>query len=167
MKDLSRAAPRFSCYSQLEGMMMSAISQTELLSAADRIEIHELTTAYGVHHDLRDFNSLRRCFTSDATYVMRVAGGPTFGPRVGVDEIVDQIQIFKGSQSDKRRHHISNIQVLPQDSNTATVLSYVIVSAVANQELTFKTVGTYTDTVTRTSEGWRISAKELNLDTGF
>ncbi|MFP3686221.1 nuclear transport factor 2 family protein, partial [Bacillus sp. SIMBA_026] len=70
-------------------------------------------------------------------------------------------------QSDRRRHHISNIQVLPQDSNTATVLSYVIVSAVADQELTFKTVGTYTDTVTRTSEGWRISAKELNLDTGF
>lgn len=146
---------------------MSAISQTEVLSAADRIEIHELTTAYGVHHDLRNFDSLRQCFTPNATYIMRVACGPTFGPHTGADAIVDQIRTFKDSQTDKRRHHISNIQVLPQDANSATVLSYVIVSAVANQELIFKTVGTYTDTVTRTHEGWRISAKELNLDTGF
>jgi 3-phenylpropionate/cinnamic acid dioxygenase small subunit len=84
-----------------------------------------------------------------------------------VEAIVDQIRAFKDSQSDKRRHHISNIQVLPQGTNTAIVLSYVIVSAVVDKELSFKTVGTYTDTVTRTHEGWRISAKELNLDTRF
>ncbi len=146
---------------------MSALSQTDVLTAADRIEIHELTTAYGLHHDRRDFDSLRACFTPDATYVMRIADGPTHGPRVGVDAIVEQIQTFKRSQSDKRRHHISNIQVIPEDANTATVLSYLIVSAVAGEDLTFKTVGTYTDTVIRTPEGWRISAKRLDLETGF
>lgn len=146
---------------------MSEFPQEEMLSAADRIEIHELTTAYGMHHDLRNFDSLRRCFMTDATYIMKVADGPTFGPHVGIDAVVDQIRTFKNAQSDKRRHHISNIQVHPRDANTATVLSYVIVSAVANQELRFVTVGTYTDTVIRTHEGWRISAKELNLDIGF
>lgn len=137
------------------------------MSAADRNEIHELTTAYGWHHDLRDFDSLRRCFTADATYVMKIADGPTFGPHAGVDAIVDQIQTFKNAQRDKRRHHISNIQVIARGRDTATVLSYVIISAVANQELSIKTVGTYTDTVTRTPDGWRISAKELHLDIRF
>jgi 3-phenylpropionate/cinnamic acid dioxygenase small subunit len=146
---------------------MATLNSTELLTAADRIEIHELATAYGFHHDRRDFDSLRACFTADATYIMRIADGATHGPRLGADAIVEQIQTFKRAQNDKRRHHISNIQVTPQDANTATVHCYVIVSAVAHGELSFKTVGTYTDTVTRTEDGWRISAKQLDLDTGF
>ncbi|HWH26783.1 MAG TPA: nuclear transport factor 2 family protein [Pseudolysinimonas sp.] len=137
------------------------------LSADDRIAIHELTTAYGVHHDQLDFESLHACFTADASYLMKVADGTVHGPRLGADAIISQIKTFKASQTDRRRHHISNIQVSARDANTAEVTSYVLVSAVADQQLSLITVGTYTDVVTRTADGWRISEKVLQLDTTF
>lgn len=141
---------------------------TELsITAADRIEIHELVTAYGVHHDARDFARLRECFTPDAQYVMRIADGTVHGPRLGVDAIMAQIIAFKESQNDKRRHHISNIQVVPLGEDEVSALSYVLVSAVDDEGLQIITVGTYTDTLVRTEQGWRISAKELFLDKSF
>lgn len=136
-------------------------------TAADRIEIHELVTAYGMHHDARDFARLRECFTEDAQYLMRIADGTIHGPRLGADAIVDQIRAFKESQHDKRRHHISNVQVTPLSTDEASTLSYLIVSAVGDTGLEIITVGTYTATVVRTDRGWRISAKELFLDQGF
>ena len=100
------------------------------ISAADRIDIHELVTAYGVYHDARDFTRLRECFTPDAQYVMRIADGTVHGPRLGADAIVEQIIAFKASQNDKRRHHISNVQVTPINEGEVSVLSYVLVSVV-------------------------------------
>ncbi len=140
---------------------------TSGLTAADRIEIHELVTSYGVHHDARDFARLRECFTEDARYVMRIADGTVHGPRLGADAIVDQIVAFKEAQNDKRRHHISNVQVTPLSADEASALSYLIVSVIDDAGLEFITVGTYTDTVVRTGRGWRIAAKELFLDRGF
>jgi 3-phenylpropionate/cinnamic acid dioxygenase small subunit len=133
-----------------------------------RIEIHELVTSYGLHHDRRDFDSLANCFTPDASYVLRVANGQTFGPHNGRDAIIGQIRKFKESQSDIRRHHISNIQVYPKSPNEASVVSYVLVSAVTKEgALSIITVGTYTDTVNLTDAGWRISSKELLLESSF
>lgn len=141
--------------------------QTGPLTAIDRLEIEDLTCGYGVHHDRRDFTALRACFTPDATYVMRIAGGATYGPRVGADEIVAQIRSFKEQQTDVRRHHITNIRIEPVDADRATVHSYVIVSAVESGTLSVKTVGTYSDTVVRTPEGWLIAEKSLELETTF
>ncbi|MBT8163174.1 MULTISPECIES: nuclear transport factor 2 family protein [Arthrobacter] len=137
------------------------------LTALDRLEIQELTTGYGVHHDRRDFASLRECFTPDATYIMHITDGPTFGPHQGPVAIVGQIQAFKESQNDVRRHHISNIQIEPLGDDIASVLSYVLVSASDIDGLAIKTVGTYADTVVRTPAGWRIARKELQLDSTF
>lgn len=138
-----------------------------ILSAADRIAIHELVTIYGVHHDRRDFENLHALFTEDATYTMRIADGTVNGPRMGPDAIVGQIREFKQAQDDIRRHHISNIQVSPMDADHAQVTSYVIVSAVKDGQLEFKTVGTYSDLVVQTDDGWRIERKELLLETTF
>ncbi|MDQ0867323.1 nuclear transport factor 2 family protein [Arthrobacter globiformis] len=146
---------------------MKPKTATGTLTALDRLEIQELTTGYGVHHDRRDFASLRDCFTADATYTMHIKGGPTYGPHAGPDAIVAQIQAFKESQNDTRRHHITNIQIEPIGDDTASVISYVLVSATDAQGLSIKTVGTYADTVTRTAEGWLIARKELHLDSAF
>ena len=146
---------------------MNPKTETGLLTVLDRLEIQELTTGYGVHHDRRDFESLRKCFTADATYTMRVEGGPTYGPHEGPDAIVAQIQAFKESQNDTRRHHITNIQIEPIGNDAAAVMSYVLVSATDAQGLAIKTVGTYADTVIRTPEGWLIACKELHLDSAF
>jgi len=140
---------------------------TAPLTAIDRLEIEDLTCSYGVHHDRRDFDALRACFTPDATYVMRIAGGPTYGPREGADAIVAQIRSFKDQQSDVRRHHITNIRIEPIDADSAAVHSYVIVSAVEDGSLSVITVGTYSDTVVRTADGWLIAEKALELETTF
>lgn len=137
------------------------------LTALDRLEIQELVTGYGVHHDRRDFASLRECFTSGATYTMRITNGPTYGPHHGPDAIVAQIQAFKETQNDVRRHHISNLQIEELGDGTVSVHSYVLVSATDADGLSIKTVGTYADTVVRTPDGWRIARKELQLDSTF
>lgn len=149
---------------------MTAIDhkQKPTFAAVDRIEIHELVTSYGFHHDRRDFEALGSCFTPDATYTLKIADGESFGPHSGRDAIIAQIRKFKESQSDVRRHHISNVQVTPITENEASVTSYVLVTATSSTEgLKIITVGNYSDLVRRTPEGWKIAGKELLLDTAF
>jgi 3-phenylpropionate/cinnamic acid dioxygenase small subunit len=133
----------------------------------DSTEITTLLATYGWAHDERLFDELAGCFTEDATYLMEIANGQTFGPRQGSAEIVAQIREFKSKQSDQRRHVISGFMFLESTEDWAKVRSYVTVLATAGGATAVVTAGWYLDEVRRTPGGWRISAKTLHLDSAF
>lgn len=147
-----------------------AISQAQAkteISASDRFEIQEVLSSYGVHHDARDFVALTDCFTVDATYTMKILNGDTIGPRSGRNEIVGQIQRFKESQHDQRRHLITNFLMRPDTADRVRVTSYVVVTAADLNQFGVVTAGIYRDVVVRTPSGWRIQEKVLELDSAF
>ncbi|MFJ3802884.1 nuclear transport factor 2 family protein [Streptomyces sp. NPDC090088] len=133
----------------------------------DRHEIQDLLSRYGWLHDERLFDELGSVLTKDARYTMHIGQERTVGPRVGRDEIVGQIRQFKESQSDQRRHVISNFMFLEHSPEEATVRSYVTVLASAEGTTRVVTAGWYLDKVVATPDGWRIAEKTLQLDNGF
>lgn len=137
------------------------------LTADDRQAIQQLLSSYGFHHDAREFDSLAECFEENASYTMIIAGGEPIGPRLGRDKIVEQIRSFKRSQTDQRRHVITNFLFDEETAARARVRSYVTVIAVGEGVLEVVTAGVYTDIVRHTEAGWRIAEKTLHLDKGF
>jgi 3-phenylpropionate/cinnamic acid dioxygenase small subunit len=148
-------------------MTISQTKEKTEVSASDRFEIQEVLSSYGVHHDARDFDALAECFTEDAIYTMKILNGDTIGPRMGRNEIVGQIQRFKESQHDQRRHLISNFLMRPDTAHRVRVTSYVVVTAADVNQFGVVTAGLYRDVVVRTPLGWRIQEKILELDSAF
>jgi len=148
---------------------MSVTNETSrvALTADDRHAIQQLLCSYGFHHDARDFASLTRCFTEDASYTVVVAGADPIGPLLGREAIVDQIRIFKSRQTDQRRHVMTNFMFDQEAKSKARVRSYVTAIAVTDGVLEVVSCGFYTDIVVLTESGWSIAERMLHLDKGF
>ena len=71
------------------------------------------------------------------------------------------------SQTDVRRHVISNFIFEAEDKNAATVVSNLVVSAVENGEINVIISGVYRDEVARKDGVWRITNRRLDLDLPF
>jgi hypothetical protein len=117
------------------------------LSAADRVELHELAARYCDVIDACDWPSLASVFVSDATFDFRDIG---FGVAEGVEAIRDQLVGFGGHV---RAHLIANVWVADDGpirlhSRVLTILPDKRVGS-----------GSYVDDVVRTEAGWRIQRR--------
>ena len=130
--------------------------------------IQQLLATYTWSHDSRDFEALAKCFTEDAEYTMRIADGAVSGPTIGGPAIAGLVRTFKETQTDQRRHLITNAVVDELGGDSATVRSYVTVFATEGETSRLVTTGTCVDTVARQADGaWRFTRKAMHLDKGF
>jgi 3-phenylpropionate/cinnamic acid dioxygenase small subunit len=117
----------------------------------DRDEIRQLLNAYCHAVDARDGARWAACFTEGGTFeaderliIHESTMGTTMTPpREGL------------------RHTVAN-DVIAVDGDSATVESYVLTFAGTPPQLV--AIGTWSDTLRRTPEGWRIVQRLANLD---
>ncbi len=74
----------------------------------NRLAIMERVSRYGWGYDANDAGMLRDCFTSDASFSMYLAGTDGWGPYRGRDLIVEWMFNVRKTQSDQRRHCVTN-----------------------------------------------------------
>jgi ketosteroid isomerase-like protein len=122
----------------------------------DQQEIADLCTRYTLGLDAKDWDRVRSCFTDAAVFVHP-------GGRIdGVDGIVDRA---RGALEplDASQHLLGNVLVeVAPDGTTARCTSYFQaqhVRAGAPGGDTYVIAGSYTDTLTRTADGWRIAER--------
>jgi SnoaL-like domain len=134
---------------------------------ADRSAIEQLFADYGWPMDSREFGVLGGVFTEDAAFTISIAGGETYGPIVGRQEIVDFCSSTIAEQTDQRRHVITNIRIGPETQDDATVTAILTLVVVENGVLEVKSSGLYRTRVVRTGEGWQFASMLLELDLAF
>lgn len=133
----------------------------------DETAISNLLFDYALAYDERDLDGLRACFIDDATFSWSIVNGPTGGPFEGVDSIVASNAASLASQSDRRRHVMTNVTIRGE-GDERMVRTYMSLSAIADRTFTPLTTGVYTDTVVKGDDGkWRFLSRALVCDLPF
>lgn len=137
------------------------------MKASQKLKIHELLSRAAYYFDERKLEQLAGCFTRQASMLVRIAGVGDVGPFEGRDAIMKLMSDTLESQTDVRRHVISNFFFEAESKKAATVVSSVVVCSVENAEINVIISGIYRDQVVCKDGEWRIEKRHLDLDLPF
>ena len=142
-----------------------------MLSADDKFAISELLSRASYGYDERNLELLESCLHEDAIMSLRIAGGDLVGPFEGRDSIMQLYKDLMASQSDVRRHVVSNHFFSPSDTavseGTVDVVSNLTLFATENGKTSLLTTGMYRDVVRRDDEAWQIVHRHVDLDSAY
>ena len=130
---------------------------------AEYSDIAELFARYGAAQDLHDRELMATTLTQDATATIHIAGMDSIGPLQSRDTIVSFFGDILDSQTDQRRHSITNIRRLDGDRVNA-YLTLIVTDA---GETVVKSAGIYEATVAEEDGDVKLSGFVLSLDKGF
>lgn len=134
---------------------------------ADRNAINDALAKYCYGYDNNELSLVEEAFTADATMSLRIGDGDLVGPFEGRDAILGLMRDSLASQTDQRRHLTVNTWFKDESEDDATVVSYLLLSAVEDGKLTVLTSGVYTDKVVRDGSAWKIAERFLQLDAPY
>lgn len=126
------------------------------LSAADRVEIHELLARYAWSLDTGDEEGFIACFAPDAELLWDVFDSA--GSWRGHAALRRFIAYFRSrSESAGRQHHVSNV-ITEATPDGATARAYVLVAlGCADGPHRLHVMGFYEDLCVKHREGWKLS----------
>lgn len=129
------------------------------LSAADRLEIHELLARYAWSLDTGDDEGFVGCFTSDGELLWDVFDEP--GSWRGSAALRRFIQYFRGRpESAGRQHHVTNVVLTATEGVQAR--SYVAVALwVEGGPHRLHVMGYYEDVLRQEGGHWRIARRVI------
>ena len=130
---------------------------------ADYSAIAELFARYGAAQDLHDRELMATTLTADAEVTIHIVGMDSIGPLAGRDTIVSFFGDILDSQTDQRRHSITNIRRLEGDR----VNAYLTLIVTDEGETVVKSAGIYEATVAEEDGDLKLSGFVLSLDRGF
>lgn len=134
---------------------------------ADRDSVEGLVYAYAYAYDDGDAEAIGAMYTEDGEFRWSITDGASGGPFVGPAEIAASSAASLASQSDQRRHVMSNVVVTADGPDRATARSYLVLGAVAQGALTVLATGTYRDECVRVDGTWRFRRRDLVMDLAF
>jgi SnoaL-like domain len=131
----------------------------------DHYAIRGTAVRYSYAYDERSLDALRDLLTDDAVFGLTISGSPLEEIR-GKVAVVEWLAEIMESQTDQRRHAVTNIVVDELTDSRATVVAYlnlVAVSSVAS----LVTTGFYRFQLEKTEDTWRISYILTGMDRPF
>ena len=140
---------------------------TEPLSEVDKLKISELLSRSAYALDERDVDMLSACFSEEANFTMRIAGGDMIGPFEGRESIMKLMTDSMDQQTDKRRHVVSNIFFESSEGNNVSVVSNLTLFATENEEIQVLSAGVYHDQVVKSDNNWELHQRHLDLDKSY
>ena len=134
------------------------------MNADTKLEIHELLSRSAYALDERDVDMLQDTFTSDASFVIAIAGVADEVTFEGRDAIMGLMRDSMAAQTDKRRHVVSNLFFEVAANDRAEVISNITITSVENGAIRLVTSGLYRDRVLQERGQWRIAQRRIELD---
>lgn len=137
-------------------------------NAADRQEIINALSKYTWGYDENDFALLRDSFTENATSGGVVSGTDIkWGPMAGREEIATVLEGIRETQTDQRRHNVSNFLFSKQTETEATFRCYLNLLATEGGVCKVVTGGYYEIDAVKDGDTWRMSRLDGVLDAPF
>ncbi|MDI2027755.1 nuclear transport factor 2 family protein [Saccharopolyspora sp. TS4A08] len=131
---------------------------------ADRGAIEDVLNRYAIAYDENDMSTMADCFTQDAVMSLRVQDGDLIGPFEGRDAIVQLMRDSLATQTDQRRHIVTNAVIRAAGGSAASVESYLTLISVEGKTLTVLSTARYEDQLVRDGGAWRFSKRHVQLD---
>ena len=130
---------------------------------ADTLAITGLLNRAGTAYDTGDLEFILDLFLDDSVFELVIAGND---PMVfaGKENIRALFEGAHETQTDQRRHCITNIYFTDETDTSVTAVSNLILISVENGALTVLSSGLYTDTVVLTDGAWKLQRRHLHLD---
>ena len=135
-------------------------------SVEDRFAISELLTRMAYYYDEGLLDHLEASFSPDAVMSMQIAAGDIVGPFQGRENIMTLYRDAKSTQTDVRRHDITNVFFDFADGVISTT-SYLTLFATEHGETKLLTTGVYRDIVEQSEGIWRVVKRHIDLDGGY
>ena len=136
------------------------------LTLEQKLNIHELLGRAALAYDERDMTTLEAGFAASANMSMRIAGGDLIGPFEGRDAIMKLFTDSMATQTDVRRHVVSNIFFDESGANPVAISNLTLV-ATENGEIQLLTAGIYRDTMVQEKGNWCIANRHIELDKSY
>lgn len=135
------------------------------LTPRDHLAIHDLLVDYCLHLDRMDLAALAALFTPDC----RVIYGPD--PHLMAEGATAlEASLARMWRWKRTAHHLSNVRIRAEGDDGAHAESYVLAWHERPDGDTATIYGRYLDRLVRTSNGWRISERRMQMngaDAGF
>ena len=135
-------------------------------SVEDQFAISALLNRMAYYYDEGHLGELAACFAEDAIMSMQIAGGDMVGPFEGRDSIMELYRGAKSTQTDVRRHDITNI-MFDASGDALAVTSYLTLFATEHAETKLLTTGVYRDQVSQIDGEWKITRRHIDLDSAY
>jgi ketosteroid isomerase-like protein len=130
-----------------------------------RSEIENTFHRWSLAYDQNDPDTMGDCFTEDAVLTMRIADGDLIGPFEGRDAVMALMRDSLASQTDQRRHVMTNIIIHSEDASSAETEAYLTLVGVENGAIRLISSGRYEDVVAKSDDGqWRLAKRHIALD---
>lgn len=136
------------------------------ITADDKFAIQELFARCAYAYDERKERLLADCFTTDAVFTLRIAGGDLVGPFEGRESIMGLMTGSMAEQTDVRRHVVSNL-FFEEEGAEPVAISGLTLIATENEDIQLLSAGIYRDVVTKQEGIWRICKRHLDLDKAY
>lgn len=134
-------------------------------TVADRLAIQELFARYGIAHDEVNETAMSDLFTEDAILDVSL-GGPPFDRLSGRDAITENFHKVAATQTDQRRHAITNIEMTFSSTHSANARAYGVVPAAEGSDIRMVVSCAYTAEAIRCPDDlWRFSRLWIGMDT--
>jgi len=137
------------------------------MDAAQKLEVHELLSRAAFGYDERNLEVLTACFAADARMVIRVTDQATVGPFAGREAVLGLMRQSMETQTDARRHVITNVFFEETGESRARVVSDLSLFSTEGGKARLLCTGVYRDVVVRSGGRWAIADRDLYLDGAY
>lgn len=134
-------------------------------SVADRLMIEDAFNHWAIGYDEGNLDVLRTLFTERGTLEATRASAARVWVNTGADEIIAAVKRDRASQSDQRRHAISNVVLNALDGKRASAAAYGVVTVAAADDLYLGATVLYVGDLEKQADGtWRFTKLVIGLD---
>ena len=134
------------------------------MDAGLKLEVHELLSRAAYALDEQDLQMLAACFAAEAEFRMQIAGNPPIPPFVGHAAIMELMRNSMATQTDKRRHVVSNIFFAAEGDTEVRVVSNLTLFGTENAVIRLISTALYRDRVVRRDGRWLLAERSIELD---
>jgi hypothetical protein len=134
---------------------------------ADKQAITEILGKMGWAYDSGNLDFFETVFAKDSRFTISITGKGQVGDYQSREVVMGLYRGAKASQTDQRRHVVSNIFFVEETATTATVISYLTLLATREGVTRTLSAGVYTDRFTLNAGAWQIKHRDLALDAPY
>ena len=130
-----------------------------------RAEIENVLGRAAWGYDENDVDLIAAQFTETATMTLQIGrDGDVIGPFEGREAIRKLHADSLAGQTDQRRHNISNVVLVKETPDTASVTSNLTLLSIENGAARVLSSGWYRDDLVKVGGDWLIATRHIYLD---